>query len=1105
MHAKAEESEIYEKLTSLIKDSKYYKDVQSTYKDYYTEDWQMIDEAIAHAIEDSGSRFFDSLQKQTFLDSLQALFTKIYSFLKGTASLDKEIDAITAKMFNAEQPISKNNLAELDILQFTKEDFDKNSYFIRHIIQKINEDNLFLSLAKKDSSVTQQEFIFQIINSMIKNTVPSTSMRSTVKNYTHNFNDYINLVNKDEFTEQYIKSEIAKFETANVLRSMMPDAINALKGEKGFNVFGDEAIEKNAVEVLGTEIVRLAKVAGLKRLFRNGSVANILDALKETIDNIKNSDLPLHEKQRALIEQSVAYSNTYLVDTVLKNAKNEKNFPKMTIKGKVVEVDPNILFQALQVMRFPEFALSSLSITDYLKQDYIRKSLPQWSLDIKNIGKKLAADEATSIRLQSAVPVDHIPAGPSVIVTLKGKTPDTTYAKYEDEEGMYMTMDKFLKTDLTPGTNYLVPVKFFNQATRNPEMIEMVKKIKEKGGNIYPVEFTVIQSGNTRYVEQEGFNQLSNLLSIKRSGVELPDFDFVHADSVKGLSRLSENTSNTESRAEIAKILDDSYQEASNAEKYLTEIGVNPVINPVVQQDQIIHNLGLLGKTGEIIRTALRGIIAKQAVNITDNLINGTIITENAKKEWLKSITGDADLSEIYIGGKTVTELADDELENINMEALLDGLSDEEAALATAKYNEMLSASRGTSIEAEIKKYSNGAEAFDAIVNKLILAGYTHTDVSNIIRTMIQQNPGWAKEIFKSKAIQYVPSFDSFIANKIIAPILAVNKIDVDLYTKMLENEYDKTIKATFGSDNNFRDNDHIIALFIQTMQEQGVLPETLDVYAVIANLLPEDRKHLHEVINNYYQGDIWKLIADENTSEYFKSTFSKLKKTFLGTQDAPPASFTNEDVEKGIIEFGDDIDEGSMATRVLDEKDADTNLYETIIGAFLPKLKAFNDFEKAMLSPKVFNFQASTGKPLFEMELNLNTWASQPNHNVLKGNRAGLAYPQKDAGKAMEYSVKAKAFDVFDKRSEATILKFKEVDAINLFEKQTFDSPAQLEEALAKKEVSVTVGETTGKIGESIKIDDSLLEKMLKKIEEIAFTKNKGADATIFTMTTKN
>lgn len=113
----------------------------------------------------------------------------------------------------------------MDILQFNKEDFDKTSYFIRHVIQKISEDDLFTKFAKGAKTVSEQEFIYQIINSMIKNQVPSKNLASTVKNYMHGFNDYIQLVEKDAFTEAYVKSEIAKLETNAVLRSMVEDHV----------------------------------------------------------------------------------------------------------------------------------------------------------------------------------------------------------------------------------------------------------------------------------------------------------------------------------------------------------------------------------------------------------------------------------------------------------------------------------------------------------------------------------------------------------------------------------------------------------------------------------------------------------------------------------------------------------------------------------------------------------------------------------------------------------------------------------------------------------------------------------------------------------------
>lgn len=1113
MNAKAEQQELYESLSAMIQKTKYYKDVRSTYADYYKEDYQFIDEAIAHAIEDSGSKFFDSIERKTFMEKVQAILTKIYSRIIGTADIEAELYKIVQKLFNADTPISNKSLAELDILQFTKEDFDSNSYFIRHVIQKINEDNVFLALAKKNPWIEQEELIFQIINSMIKNTVPSSAIATTVKNYTHGFDNYIKLVKRDAFTEAYIHSEVAKYETAQALRSMMPDAIKILKEESGIDIVWSEEIEKRAIEILGTELVRLAKKAGLKRLFKGGSFwkkRNILDELKETIDNIKNSDMPLHEKQRALIAQSYAYSNTYIFDTVIKNYEWTSNKPKMTIGGAVREIDPNILYQALQVMRMPEFAASKLTISDYLKNDYIRNSLAKWSFNVNNIGKAIEADEINKVRLQSAIPVAHIPEGENVIVTLKGRSNDVTYARYEDEKGQYVTLEKFLKMELDPNKNYLIPVKFFNQSASNPEMTEMVKKIKDMGKNIYPVEFTVVRSWNAKYVEQDGFQQLSEMLSIKRSGTELPDFTFEHAPSVKGMSRISENTTNKATRWELASIVDGTYKEAANAEKYLTDIGANPVKEPVVLEDELIHSLWELGKLGEIIRTALRSLIAKNSKDITDRMVQWTVITENVKQEWLASIAWEANLSEIYIGGKTFTEIADEELSNIDIDSLVEWLSREDAEMARSEYESMVKASRGNTVKEELSKYSSGKEAFDAIIDTLIQNWKTYSEISEIVRTILAENKGWAKEVFESKAANYIPSFDSFIANKLIAPILAKHKIDVDSFEKVLESEYYSTLRATFGSENNFANNDHIISLFIQTMQEQGILPSTLDTYAVIKNLLPEDRKHLHDVINNFYQEDIWKLIADENTSEYFKSTFKKLRSTFLGREDSQQATFTQEDANLWIIEFSNELKDESefwkkSSTRLLDEKDADTNMYEIVMGAFLPKLKDFNDYEAKMMSPKMFNIWESSGKPLYELEINLNTWASQPTHKVITPTPASVQYPKKDAETAFANAVKVKAYNVFNKRSQSTVLRFKEIDWINMFEKQEFESAADLEEALSKKWVTLTVWNESGVIGSWIKIDESLLEKIIKKIEEKAFEKGKWAEVTVFTMTTKN
>lgn len=312
MHAKADEKELYDAMSKAVKDTPYFARVKAEYGAFYKTDEEFIDEAIAHAIEDSGARFLNKLERQNFIDKFMALVQSIFAKLRKT-DLTGMTDDVVNKLFNTKgKPISEKTLAELDILQFTKEDFDKNSYFIRHIMQKISEDELFNRFAKSAKTAGEQEFIYQIINSMIKNTVPSSQLKSTVENYIHGFNDYIGLVNKDQFTEQYIKSEIAKLETSSILRSMVTDSTKN-QSTLGRLLKEGVATTDTFINQLDTAIIQMGKNLGLKRVFFNGSLGkNFVSELQNTIDTIKNSDMTIVQKQKALIDQSIAYSNDFV-------------------------------------------------------------------------------------------------------------------------------------------------------------------------------------------------------------------------------------------------------------------------------------------------------------------------------------------------------------------------------------------------------------------------------------------------------------------------------------------------------------------------------------------------------------------------------------------------------------------------------------------------------------------------------------------------------------------------------------------------------------------------------------------------------------------------
>lgn len=1106
MHAKWAETELYNTMSKAVQDSPYYAKVKKEYWAIYKTESEFIDEAIAHAIEDSGARFLNKVERQTFMEKVIALIQSIFLNIQ-KSDITWMTDDVVNRLFNTNgKSISDKTLAELDVLQFTKEDFDKNSYFIRHVMQKISEDDIFNKLAKSAKTMGEQEFIYQIINSMIKNTIPANQLKGTVENYIQGFNDYLGLVNKDAFTEQYIKSEVAKLETSSILRSMMPEAVTALKWN-GINLIGTAEAEAEVLRILWAEVIKITKNLGLKRLFQNGSTWVIMDNIGETIKNIKNSDLSIADKHKALINQSLAYSNTYLVDTLLKNADNTPNLPTITRNGKKETVDPNILYRTLMIMRTPEFAASNLPMNAFLKNKYLKDSMPKWGLNVQKTAKAIEVDESNKVRLTSSIPVKHIPNGKNVIVTLDKKSSDVTYAGFEDTDGLYITMSKFLKEKADPTVNYLIPSKFMNQSLANPEVSDLVDIIKWKGVNIYPVDFTVSQIKGKKYVEQDGFAQLTELFSLQRTSVELPDFEFEHLDSVKWMSRLSENTANKAVHSEMESLVNGTYVESANAEKILTDMWVSPVKDPVVLEADLIHNLGEFGKLGEIVRTVLRSIIwQSKSKDIETALVQWTVITDTIKQEWLDSISGNADLKNIYIGGKTLEDISDEELANIDIEAIVENLDPEQAIIARARHAQMLKESRGESVKDVVAKYKKWEEAFNAIIDILVTDGKSYTEISEIVRTIIQKHKGWRKDVLNSKAATYIPSFDSYIINKLVAPVLGKYQVSTDVYKQMIEKEYDSVVKANFGQSNNFADNDHIIAMFIQTMQEQDILPGNLDVYAVLSNLLPEDRKHIHDVINNYYQEDIWKLIADENIAEYFKSTVKKLKDTFLGNKIEATSwdTFTADDLQKGVIELSDDED-GAVATRVLNEKDNDTNVYERIMWAFLPKLRSYNEFEKEMILPDTFTLSESKWKILFESDINLHTWASQPNHKVATATPAAVQWPKATAEESLLAALRLKAYNIFNKKSKQTINMFKSIDNINNFEKMEYNSPKELEDALVERKVSLEIGWVTKKVWD-FSIGDKLLFTILNKLKsKVENATVWMTDSTIFTMITAN
>lgn len=221
-------------------------------------------------------------------------------------------------------------------------------------------------------------------------------------------------------------------------------------------------------------------------------------------------------------------------------------------------------------MRMPEFAVSKLTMKDFIDNKNIQANLKKYyDITSKNIEAINIQDEERNI-IVSQVPVTEIPVSKDTIIIIsEQKNPKITYAQFEDVGGKYMTIRQFLKTEIDPNTNYLISANFFAKNINNPEIQAYIEKVKQ-AKNIYPVAFSVIQSQGKNMVEVNGYDQLKRYFSIKYTTFEMPNFDFEYAPSVRGLSRLSENSANTTTRNELKEILDETYIENPDAEKILT-------------------------------------------------------------------------------------------------------------------------------------------------------------------------------------------------------------------------------------------------------------------------------------------------------------------------------------------------------------------------------------------------------------------------------------------------------------------------------------------------------------------------------------------------------
>lgn len=309
-------------------------------------------------------------------------------------------------------------------------------------------------------------------------------------------------------------------------------------------------------------------------------------------------------------------------------------------------------------------------------------------------------------------------------------------------------------------------------------------------------------------------------------------------------------------------------------------------------------------------------------------------------------------------------------------------------------------------------KYESGVQAFNEIVNLLKDEGFGYSKISSIIKTIASENPGWKKDILNSDAIEFLPSFDSFIAARMASPLLAKYGVDPVAFKASMEEIYKKVHNATFKK--NYPENDSIIQLFLKSLQKFEVLDQADDVIAIAKNLDPDTKKSLHEIINNIYVGDFQKAALDESTETYATSTFNQLYRRFAQSMKKDVSSADKEALNEIS---GGNVDEDGMFSTDTSITTFEGNAYAQVMRDFIQKLEDYHNFEFEAMLPENYVFGETTGKPLFESNLNLHVWASQPTTRVAKETPAEMARPVSGATKEkiQARSTMVKAYNVFN------------------------------------------------------------------------------------------
>lgn len=625
----------------------------------------------------------------------------------------------------------------------------------------------------------------------------------------------------------------------------------------------------------------MKNVLKVPRVFSNGSIASFAKSLETHVKAIKESDMTQIEKIEALRTISQEYGLDYL--SKIQDALKTNSVPEFVYKmpdGKSkLRLDPNDIYKFLQAITDPKYLDSKDTLLDFVKKEDLKKNYKDW-INIAEASKYTISGNTISItkgkninldkyfayknrsRLIQPTPFEGLPLmekGKIIVVTNTIKNDSASYMGISDINGItFITPDKY--TDTLKGDNtILISSSVMDSSSFSQGLMDLQKDMmNETNKNIIKVPFDIVQQGNKLSLSSNEYVEFMKLTKSLDTEIRADGFDFSERALTDTLGRLSHNKISETTEKEILDIMNSAEKNSDLNRTTLEGLGINPNTVPTVSRDQAIASLGMFGKGGDILRRTINSVV-KLSGNKSQTITHpDLLIGDNFLENYASSLQSNIDLNTYTVRDRSVTddlnEYADEYgtgEENVNQ--MISDIQDldirnldeadplileipEEAFTDIEVFNNWkqekikdLQSKIPDENQVEALEIPTTVTAVNELIARLKEDGIPDSEISEVMKAIVNANPAMTKDILQSNAIDYLPSVMDYHAARTANAILEGLQIEfteeaTEMFKKMMSKAFDEYNESNIKLSE--ATNETLLLKFLESAQESGVINE---------------------------------------------------------------------------------------------------------------------------------------------------------------------------------------------------------------------------------------------------------------------------------------